>query len=68
MPFQLHRRKTSVFNFIRSLKLTKIEKETNQDTTEYLLKSPANKSRLLEAIRDIESKSNTIIQRDLTDL
>ena len=68
MPFQLNRTKTSVFNFIRSLKFVRNEEKANEDTTEYLLQNPTNKARLLEAIRDIEARSNTIIQRDLTDL
>lgn len=37
------------------------------DTTAYLMKSPANKARLLEAIKDIES-GNRIFIRDLTEL
>ena len=37
------------------------------DTTTYLMKSPANRARLLKAMNDIEA-GNNIFPRDLTDL
>lgn len=32
-----------------------------RDETEYLLRSPANRERLLEAVRDVEARRNIVV-------
>lgn len=59
----------SILNLLKLLgRLPKNEGDESMDTTTYLLSSPANKSRLLSAIKDIEAGDSRILTRELTDL
>ncbi|OJV20158.1 MAG: hypothetical protein BGO21_12305 [Dyadobacter sp. 50-39] len=60
------KKRQSILNLFKFLHRP-AETQQEMDTTAYLMKSPANKARLLEAMKDIES-GNHIFSRDLTDL
>ncbi|SDE00935.1 hypothetical protein SAMN04487996_10398 [Dyadobacter soli] len=60
------KKRQSILNIFRFLnRHTKVQQE--MDTTAYLMRSPANKARLLQAMKDIES-GNHIFPRELNDL
>ncbi|GGH44346.1 hypothetical protein [Dyadobacter endophyticus] len=62
------KKRQSIFNLFKFLNRRQTAMaDQEMDTTAYLMKSPANKARLLEAMKDIES-GNHIFSRDLTDL
>ncbi|WP_342083312.1 hypothetical protein [Dyadobacter sp. OTU695] len=66
LPLKKRQSILSIFRFLnRHHHASKADHD--MDTTAYLMKSPANKARLLEAIKDIES-GNRIFPRDLTEL
>jgi antitoxin YefM len=61
----IYRLKTSELdeNFLEGLKMTFKDKEieiivSEVDETEYLLKSEANKKRLLEAVKNVKNQTN----------
>lgn len=62
------KKQQSIYNLFKILNRRKIRKAGGEmDATDYLMKSPANKARLLKAMKDIES-GNHIFSRDLSDL
>ena len=65
LPLKKRQSILSIFRFLNRHHAPKADQD--MDTTAYLMKSPANKARLLEAIKDIES-GNRIFTRDLTEL
>lgn len=65
LPLKKRQSLFNLFKFLNRHQTTTTDQE--MDTTAYLMKSPANKARLLEAMKDIES-GNNISSRDLTDL
>lgn len=60
------KKRQSILNLFRFLHRP-AKTQPEMDTTAYLMKSPANRARLLKAMKDIESRTN-IFPRDLTDL
>lgn len=65
LPLKKRQSILHLFGFLNRHHASKPEQE--MDTTAYLMKSPTNRARLLEAMKDIES-GNHIFSRDLTDL
>jgi hypothetical protein len=65
LPLKKRQSILNLFKFLNRQNASKADQE--MDTTAYLMKSPANRARLLEAIKDIES-GNRIFPRDLTEL
>lgn len=64
----MHKRKISAGSVRRASKLIEtLGKKIVGDTTDYLMSSPANSIRLEEAILDIETKRDEIINRNLID-
>lgn len=62
------KKRQSIFNLFKFLNRHHASKaEEEKDTTAYLMKSPANRARLLKAMNDIEAGNNTF-PRDLADL
>lgn len=61
------KKRQSILNLFRFLNRHTAKTGHEMDTTAYLMKSPANKARLLKAMKDIES-GNHIFSRELTDL
>jgi antitoxin YefM len=44
----------------REIEIAIYDAETEEDTTEYLMRSPKNRERLLKAIEDVEKGKNLI--------
>lgn len=65
LPLKKQQSILHLFKFLNRRTPSKAAQEV--DTMDYLMSSPANKARLLEAMKDIESGRN-ILPRDLTDL
>lgn len=65
LPLKKRQSILHLFRFLNRHQTPKTDQE--MDTTAYLMKSPANKARLLEAMKDIES-GNHIFSRDLAEL
>jgi len=65
LPLKKRQSIFNIFKFLNRHHASNADQE--MDTTAYLMKSPANRARLLKAMKDIES-GNHIFSRDLTDL
>ena len=65
LPLKKRQSILNIFRFLNRSRSSRADQE--MDTTAYLMKSPANRARLLEAMKDIES-GNRIFPRELTDL
>jgi len=65
LPLKKRQSILNLFKFLNRQSASKADRE--MDTTAYLMKSPANRARLLEAMKDIESGRH-IFPRDLADL
>jgi len=65
LPLKKRQSILNLFKFLNRRHTSKADQE--RDTTAYLMKSAANRARLLKAMKDIES-GNHIFSRDLTDL
>jgi len=65
LPLKKRQSILNLFKFLNRHHASNADQE--MDTTAYLMKSPANRARLLKAINDIEA-GNNISPRDLADL
>ncbi|WAC09503.1 hypothetical protein [Dyadobacter pollutisoli] len=61
-----NRGKRSILNFL-SRRVQK-KKPVEMDTTDYLLSSPIDRERLLQAMDDFENNRSVFVQRDLIEL
>jgi hypothetical protein len=59
------REKRSILNFLS--RKTQKRKAVEMDTTDYLLRNPVNRERLLQAMEDIENRRN-LVYHDLIEL